>query len=55
MKSLPVIFISGIVGWSYYAYVIALVLNAMNDNVAEQVNNNNNNNNNYKNNSNKTV
>ena len=39
VKSLPVLFISGIVGWSYYAYVIALVLNAMNDNVAEQVEN----------------
>jgi hypothetical protein len=37
VKSLPVIFISGIVGWSYYAYMIALVLNAMNGNVAEQV------------------
>ena len=39
VKSLPVLFISGIVGWSYYAYVVALVLAAMKDSVAEQVRN----------------
>ena len=33
------LFISGIVGWSYYAYVVALVLAAMKDSVAEQVRN----------------
>ena len=37
VKSLPVFFISGIVGWSYYAYVIALILYAMIDNPIEQV------------------
>ena len=37
MKSLPVLFISGIVGWSYYAYVIALLLYAMEDYPVEQV------------------
>jgi len=37
VKSLPVCFISAIVAWSYYAYVVALVLNAMEDNVVEQV------------------
>ena len=37
VKSLPVLFILGIAGWSYYAYVVALVLGAMQDNLSEQV------------------
>jgi len=37
VKSLPVLFISGIVGWSYYAYVIALLLYAMEDYPVEQI------------------
>jgi len=37
VKSLPVIFISLIVGWSYYAYVVAVVLTAMVNSMVEQV------------------
>jgi palmitoyltransferase len=37
VKSLPVIFISLIVGWSYYAYVFAVVITAMVNNMVEQV------------------
>jgi palmitoyltransferase len=37
VKALPVIFISGIVGWSYYAYMAAVVLTAMADHPAEQI------------------
>jgi len=37
VKALPVIFISSIVAWSYYAYFVAVVLNAMAPSPAEQV------------------
>jgi len=37
VKALPVIFISSIVVWSYYAYFVAVVLNAMASSPAEQV------------------
>lgn len=36
VKSLPVMFIFLVVGWSYYAYIVAVVMTAM-DHVAEQV------------------
>jgi len=37
VKSLPVLFISGVVSWSYYAYVVCVVVTAMQESVAEQV------------------
>lgn len=37
VKSLPVIFISLVVGWSYYAYFVAVVLTAMDGSLIEQV------------------
>lgn len=37
IKSLPVIFISLVVGWSYYAYFVAVVLTAMEGSLIEQV------------------
>ena len=37
VKSLPVIFISLIICWSYYAYVVAVVLTAMSSHLTEQL------------------
>ena len=37
VKSLPVIFISLIICWSYYAYFVALVLTAMSGHLVEQI------------------
>lgn len=37
VKCLPVIFISCIVGWSYYAYLVAVLLTSMSGHPAEQV------------------
>jgi len=37
VKALPVIFISGIICWSYYAFIFCVVLTAMQGSAAEQV------------------
>jgi len=37
IKSLPVIFISLVIAWSYYAYVVAVVLTTMTDSQVEQL------------------